>query len=58
MESDHLIDSTTYKTVESNCNNKVMKWMTKIYWTFNKKLDKLTKKKKKWKNKNILLENF
>ena len=45
MESDHLIDNTTYKTVESNCNNKLMKWMTKIYRNFNKKLDKLTKKK-------------
>ena len=43
MISDHLNDETTYKMVESNCDTKVMKGITKIIQKYK---DNLTKKKK------------
>ena len=45
MISDHLNDETTYKMVESNCDTKVMKGITKI---IEKYKDNLTKKEKEY----------
>ena len=43
MISDHLNDETTYQMVESNCDTKVMKGITK---SIEKYKDNLTKKEK------------
>ena len=45
MISDHLNDETTYKMVESNCDTKVIKRITKI---IEKYKDNLTKKEKEY----------
>ena len=45
MISDHLNDETTYKMVESNCDTKAMKGITKI---IEKYKDNLTKKEKEY----------
>ena len=51
MISDHLNDETTYKMVESNCDTKVMKGITKI---IEKYKDNLTKKRKRISSKFLI----
>ena len=57
MISDHLNDEKTYKTVEVNCDAKVMKGIAKM---IEKYKDNLTKKKKRYLTSfsyNLLIQN-